>query len=164
MRTFVSASAIVSFIGIGIVIAACGGASTPPAGTAPSATTYCGQPGQAPCGPTAPLGYGQPPYGAQPQPGYPTTAPQPQPTYAPTMTAPQPMPTTAPAPAGMSTTGTLPCTDDVACGFAHCNKTVGKCATPCQSTAQDCLPGNSCYVTPLGNICGPATGLGTVLP
>jgi hypothetical protein len=64
----------------------------------------------------------------------------------------------------MSTAGTIPCTDDVGCGFAHCNKTVGKCATPCGSTALDCLPGNSCYVTPLGNVCGPATGLGTVLP
>ena len=156
MRTLIAASAVVSFIGLGIVISACGSKDATPTPVAPTAGSPCGQPGQPICNNGPPGTYTPQGPGPAPSPTYPTTAPPTAPTIAPT--APPPAAT------GMSTTGTIACTDDVGCGFAHCNKAVGKCATPCGSTALDCLPGNSCYVTPLGNVCGPATGLGTVLP
>jgi len=91
----------------------------------------------------------------QPAPApYPTPAPAPYPAPAPAYTA-APIPTYAPpAPApAPATTGTmatpgllaLPCQSDAICGLHHCNTQYGKCAFPCQTTA-DCVSPNQCVM------------------
>jgi hypothetical protein len=115
-------------------------------------TPTAGQPvqGQYPQGPVQgaspgypqqqpPPGYAQqPPAQGYPQQGYPQQAPPGAPMGA--------QPGAAPAAsATLATPGplALPCTNDQACGLAHCNTQFGKCAFPCQ-TAADCIQGASC--------------------
>jgi len=79
-----------------------------------------------------PPGYGQPGYG-QPQPGYGGYGQTPPPGYG----QPQPVPTaTGPA--------AFPCSNDSACGLAHCNTQYGKCAFPCVNADVDCIQGATC--------------------
>ncbi|HEY3818710.1 MAG TPA: hypothetical protein VGL81_16180 [Polyangiaceae bacterium] len=118
-------------------------------------------PGYAPPG-AAPTGYAPP---AAPPPGY-TAQPAPAPYPAPAPTAPPPgypapapAPGAPPAPAGsgaMATPGplALPCQSDLVCGLHHCNTQYGKCAFPCQTSA-DCVAPNTCN-SALGGICTPA--------
>ncbi len=94
-----------------------------------------GQPGYGQPGYGQP-GYGQPGYG---QPGY----GQPQPGYG----QPQPQPLPAPAGSGqMAVPGpaAFPCSNDSACGLAHCNTQYGKCAFPCVNAEVDCIQGAAC--------------------
>ena len=125
------------------IVLACGKSDTTPTPTSPNGAAsgaYGVQP--APGQP----GYGQP-QGQQPaygQPGYGQPAQQPPPGYA------QPGPGTAPAPTGsggaMAVPGpaAFPCSNDSACGLAHCNTQYGKCAFPCVNAAVDCIQGASC--------------------
>jgi hypothetical protein len=164
MRTLIAASAFVSLFAIGAVVSACGSSSSQP--TAPTATATvaggtCPPPGY-PNPPPGCIPYGQPtgqPTAYTPPPGPATAPPPPGPG-----TAPPPAPTTTAT--GMSTAGTIACTDDgPVCGTAHCNKAIGKCATPCGSTQFDCVSGNYCTVMPLvGPICQPVPNVGQVLP
>jgi hypothetical protein len=70
-----------------------------------------------------------------------------------------PMPTPAnpvpgaPAAGAMAVPGAaaFPCSNDGACGLAHCNTQYGKCAFPCSDAAVDCIGGSAC----LGGFCVP---------
>jgi hypothetical protein len=111
--------------------------------TQPPPVTPTGAPG-------APSGaYGQPPPGYAQQPPPPGHAQQPPPPGY----APQPAPGGAmtppngPAPAGgMAVPGpaAFTCSNDTACGLAHCNTQYGKCAFPCVNADVDCIQGAAC--------------------
>jgi hypothetical protein len=47
----------------------------------------------------------------------------------------------------------LPCQSDLVCGLHHCNMQYGKCAFPCQTSA-DCVAPNTCN-TALAGVCTP---------
>lgn len=127
---------------VGLIVAACTIAfACGKNDTTAQPTTPTGAPsgayGQPPPGygqPGAP-GYGQPGYGQTPPPGYGT---QPAPVG----------PGGAPPAAGgtMAVPGpaAFPCTNDSACGLAHCNTQYGKCAFPCANAEADCIQGAAC--------------------
>jgi hypothetical protein len=158
VRTFASSS-FATLVFVALVGVAC----APKPATTPTPTTAAGQQpvvqgqypqqqgqypqqqGQYPAQGAAPQGYAQP----APQ-GYPQQGAAPAPGYAAPPGATTGMPAPAPgaptaAGAPMATPGplALPCSNDQACGLAHCNTQYGKCAFPCQS-ATDCIQGASC--------------------
>ena len=116
---------------VALLVVACGGSNTPATTAAPAASGY-------------PAAGAYPAATAYPQPGaataYPTAAPATgYPTAAPTAAT----PTGAPAMATPNAMA-LPCSNDQACGLAHCNTAAGKCAFPCANSAVDCIQGASC--------------------
>ncbi len=117
--------------------------------TAPSAA-YSAYPAQQPAYAQQPYPAAAPtaPYGAYPQPGA-----QPMPTAP----AAAPMQTAPPgASAAMAVPGPVAfqCQNDVPCGTHHCNMQYGKCAFPCQTSA-DCITPNSCVM----GLCVPAINM-----
>jgi len=91
---------------------------------------------------------GQPPYPPQPGASGAPQQPQPPPGYAG-----QPVPPGTPQPltpsgSPMSIPGpaAFPCSNDTACGLAHCNTQYGKCVFPCVNADVDCIQGAACIV------------------
>jgi hypothetical protein len=108
--------------------------ATPPPATpngAPTASNGQPPPGQWGAPPGTPQGAPTPPppgYGGQPPPPVATAAP-------PVAGAGQ---MSIPGPAA------FPCSNDTACGLAHCNTQYGKCVFPCVNAEVDCIQGAAC--------------------